>query len=86
MHRLLVNKYYVDEIYHYIFVRGGTSLSLALWRIFDVGFIDGIVNGIAQISKVWSEYLRKLQTGFVRQYALTILAGLVLIIAYLVYR
>jgi NADH-quinone oxidoreductase subunit L len=86
VYRTLANKYYVDEAYHWVFVRGGTALAMALWRGFDVRVIDGLVNGTAWFVAAWSSVLRRFQTGFVRQYALTMLAGLVVLVAYLVYR
>jgi len=43
-YELLLNKYWVDELYEYVFVRGGKALANALWR-FDDDVIDGAVNG-----------------------------------------
>ncbi len=82
----LLNKYYVDEFYHAIFVRGGGALATGLWRAFDVRVVDGAVNGAAWLVGAWSSIFRRVQTGYVRNYALTMLMGVVLVVAYLVYR
>ncbi|HSC77313.1 MAG TPA: NADH-quinone oxidoreductase subunit L, partial [Candidatus Acidoferrales bacterium] len=46
MYRVLVNKYYVDELYAALFVRPMNWISeRVLWQAFDVGVIDGLLNG-----------------------------------------
>ena len=62
-HRLLTNKYYVDELYDATFVRGSMSSARGLWR-FDGGVVDGAVNGTgwttrasATISDVLDKYV-----------------------------
>ena len=52
----------------------------------DLGIIDGIANGLAKLSKRSADALSKLQTGFVRNYALSVLFGVVVIIGYLIFR
>jgi NADH-quinone oxidoreductase subunit L len=52
----------------------------------DLGIIDGISIGLAKLSKRSSEALSKLQTGFVRNYALSVLFGVVVIIGYLIFK
>ena len=51
LHRLLLNKYYVDELYDVVIVRGVLALSRAL-SAFDRIVIDGIVNGVAQVTRL----------------------------------
>lgn len=65
---------------HAIFVRGGTALSETLFRIFDRSVIDGIVNRTAWCVDGLAESLRTLQTGYVRNYALVMLAGAVFVV------
>ena len=48
--------------------------------------IDGAVNGLATITSRSSEQWRKLQTGFVRNYAVGILGGAALVVLYVVLR
>jgi NADH-quinone oxidoreductase subunit L len=50
----------------------------------DTGIIDGFANGLGEGTQELAAALRKLQTGFVRNYALSVLIGVVVIIGYLV--
>jgi NADH-quinone oxidoreductase subunit L len=49
VYEVLVNKYWVDELYDYVFVRGGKALARWLWR-FDEQVIDGAVNGASHMT------------------------------------
>lgn len=109
------NKWWVDEIYQFLFVGPYVKLSQFLadvvdWRFlhdwfhdtllartyhrfaywlawkFDLGVIDGIANGLADVTKGAATRLRVLQTGYVRNYALAILAGGLLILSYFLLR
>jgi NADH-quinone oxidoreductase subunit L len=85
LYSLLWNKYWVDEIYHAVIVRPTYIMSLeALWKIFDVKIIDGIVNGSARSIAVWAESIRKIQTGIAQNYALLMMIGIVGIIAWMI--
>jgi len=86
LHRLVYNKYWMDEIYDVLFVNSIVNFSRFLWRVFDDVVIDGIVNGVARVTQWWGSALRSLQSGFVKDYALSILVGVVVIIGYLVLR
>lgn len=86
IHRLLLNKYYVDEIYGAILVRPVVYLSLFLWKIVDVVFIDGLINGLATAYSDVSQYCRGVQTGRVRSYATLFVIGVVVLVAYVVLR
>jgi NADH-quinone oxidoreductase subunit L len=86
LHKLLIEKYYVDEIYDALFVKPIYHLSLWLARVFDPGLIDGIVNGVATAVVGWARGLRRVQTGYVMNYALGILLGAVAVVAYLLAR
>ena len=81
-YQALVNKYWVDEIYHWVFVGPLIRLSVFLWRFFDDLIVDGIVNGVAALFRGGSEVLKRLQTGNVQNYALSILIGIVLMFGY----
>jgi NADH-quinone oxidoreductase subunit L len=52
----------------------------------ELGLLDGIVNGLAKLVQSSSRGLCKLQTGYVRQYALVILLGVAAILAWFVFR
>ena len=87
VHRLLLNKYYVDEIYDAAIVQPIKGLSeRGLWKVVDAGIIDGAVNGAGAVVSGWSAILRRLQTGSIRAYALSILVGAVVILGYYVWR
>ncbi len=74
------NKYYVDEIYDYLVVKPIIKISDSfLWKFFDVRIIDGSVNGIAAFFGEMSSFLRRTQTGMVRNYALIMVIGCVFI-------
>ncbi|HME97764.1 MAG TPA: NADH-quinone oxidoreductase subunit L [Methylomirabilota bacterium] len=86
VHRLLLNGYYVDQIYDAVIVKPIYHLSLWFARIFDPSVIDGIVNGVAAAMAGWARGLRRVQTGFVMNYAFGILLGAVAVVAYLLTR
>jgi NADH-quinone oxidoreductase subunit L len=74
-HRLLYNKYYVDEIYDAIIVQPIKYISTAvLWRG-DMAIVDGMVNGVGHVVRGGSMVLRRLQTGSVRAYAASLFFG-----------
>ncbi len=87
VYRLLLNKYYVDEIYDATVVEPIRIVSTeGLWRGIDVNVIDGAVNGTASIVDRSSSLLRRLQSGSVRAYAGSLLIGVVLILGYYLWR
>jgi NADH-quinone oxidoreductase subunit L len=87
IHRVLLNKYYVDEIYDAALVQPIKGVSTGvLWRGVDAGLIDGSVNGVGLVIRAWSAVLRRLQTGSVRAYAMSIFVGVVSILGYYLWR
>jgi NADH-quinone oxidoreductase subunit L len=85
--QLLLNKYYVDEIYDATIVQPIRIVSEeGLWKIVDVRVIDGAVNGVAETVGGGSELLRRLHTGSVRAYAASLLFGVVMILGYYLWR
>lgn len=86
LHALLLNKYYVDELYGFLFVRPLLRVAGFCARVFDLGFIDGIVNGLGQLVVGWARSMRRLQTGYVMNYALMTLLGAVVIVGFLLSR
>ena len=87
LHRVLMNKYYVDEVYDAAIVQPIRIVSEeALWKGLDVRVIDGAVNGVGETVGGASELLRRLQTGSVRAYAASLFLGVVLILGYYLWR
>ena len=84
LHRLVYNKYWIDELYDVLFVNSIVNFSRFLWRAFDDSVIDGIVNGVGSVVRGWGSALRWLQTGLVKDYALSILIGVLVLIGYFV--
>jgi NADH-quinone oxidoreductase subunit L len=52
----------------------------------DMGIINAIADGLANLTKQFSNSLRRLQNGFVRSYALSVLLGVVAILGYLLFK
>jgi len=87
LYRLLLNKYYVDEVYDAAVVKPIQVASQdALWRGLDVRVVDGAVNGTGALVAAGSNLLRRLQTGSVRAYAGSMFIGVVLILGYYLWR
>jgi NADH-quinone oxidoreductase subunit L len=87
IYRLLLNKYYVDELYGVIFVRPYRALARALWHVGDEDIIDGIPRGGALIARSSAGGLVRFQSGSLAQYAFVMLIGLVVLISvFLIFR
>ncbi|HEY3218787.1 MAG TPA: NADH-quinone oxidoreductase subunit L [Candidatus Limnocylindria bacterium] len=80
LYRLLVNKYYVDELYDHRILEAVRAFFGVLWA-FDVHVIDGIANGIGRLAAAGGGGARRLQTGVVGNYALTVVVGLLVVLA-----
>ncbi len=86
LYQLLLNKYYVDEIYHMLIAGPIVALSRDfLWKIADVVLIDGAVNGSARVVGATGSALRKIQSGVAQNYALVMMAGIVILVAMVVF-
>jgi NADH-quinone oxidoreductase subunit L len=79
VYRILVNKYYVDELYDHRFVEAARAIAGASWA-FDIHIIDGLANRLGWALAMGGQGLRRVQTGVVGNYALTIVAGLLLVL------
>ncbi len=78
IYTVLVNKYWVDELYQAVFARGGVALGRGLWRGGDAGLIDGVlVNGSAAVVTRTSATVRWLQSGYLYHYAFAMILGLI---------
>ena len=85
-YKVLLNKYYVDELYFKVIVNPLLKFATFLWQFFDVKVIDGTANGLAEIINFIGGALRKIQTGYVRNYALGMVLGVILVLAYFILR
>jgi NADH-quinone oxidoreductase subunit L len=86
-YRLLLNKYYVDELYDVAIVQPVKIVSEdGLWRGMDARVVDGAVNGAGHVVGGMSAVLRLFQSGSVKTYAASTFLGVVLILAYYIWR
>src|SRR5688500_1746367 len=86
MPRILENKYYVDEVYDAAIskpIKIGSREGL--WKIFDIGVIDGFLHGLGQVVTEAGKFIRHLHGGSVRGYAAIILLGALAIIGVFAY-
>ena len=87
LYQFLLNKWYFDELYDFIFVRPAKMIGNFFWKIFDGYIIDGFgPDGIAKTVLILSNRAKKIQTGYIYHYAFAILIGVSLFITYFIYR
>ena len=78
VYNLLAHKYWIDELYQAVFVRGGIALGRGLWKGGDVDLIDGlVVNGSAAVVERTAATVRWLQSGYLYHYAFAMILGLI---------
>ena len=83
---VLANHYYVDDMSSAVFTRGGGALSKVLATVVDLQVVDGTVRAVAGIARGAGTVVRRAQTGYVRNYALGIAFGSVLILGFMLAR
>jgi NADH-quinone oxidoreductase subunit L len=84
--KVLENKYYLDEIYDKAVVEPIQKISdKFLWNVFDVKIIDGLINGLSNyVTKLSSDW-KRFQSGIIQDYATITVAGIVLIIIFIIF-
>lgn len=85
IHKILQNKWYIDEIYDAVIVRPLIGLSKSLWHGIDDAVIDRFILGVGRFSEYTGQTIRVLQNGLVQFYTAMILMGLVLMLGYMIY-
>jgi len=85
IHKLMFNKYYVDEIYNAVFVNPMIKGSEIIYDSFDLKVIDGAVNGAAKVTGFAGKILSYFQSGLIKEYALIFLLGVIVFLAYLLF-
>ncbi len=84
-YRLVLNKYYVDELYGAVFVRplieGSSKL---LWRGIDAAAIDGTINAGSEGAQEVSRAVRQMQSGNIRSYAGWVALGALAVLIYMI--
>ncbi len=82
----LLNKWYFDELYDFLFVRPAKRLGRGLWKIGDGAIIDGLgPDGISSLTRRLAQRAGQLQSGYVYHYAFAMLIGVVLLISWYLY-
>ncbi len=87
LYLLLLNKYYIDELYELLLIKPYKYVANLLWQIGDVMIIDGLgPNGAAKISEKLSGVISRGQSGYLYNYALVMVIGLVGLITWYIVR
>ncbi|MGB4361276.1 MAG: NADH-quinone oxidoreductase subunit L [Rhodoferax sp.] len=86
IYTLLENKYYMDWFNENVLAPAARGLGTALWKVGDQALIDGaVVNGSWRIVGWVSGVVRKIQTGYLYDYALTMVLGIFVLMTYFVW-
>jgi len=87
IYKFLLNKWYFDELYDWLFVRPAKRIGNWLWRIFDIRIIDGFgPNGAAFLTRFASIRFGIFQSGYVYHYAFVMIVGLIGFLGWFLYR
>jgi NADH-quinone oxidoreductase subunit L len=85
IYNLLLNKYFVDEVYEASIVnpivKGSENI---LWKFTDNILIDGLVNAVAKLIGMISDNIKKIQTGVAQAYALVMVLGILIAIFWII--
>ena len=85
IYKFLINKWYFDEFYDYIFVKPIKKIGIFFWKKIDVNTIDRFgPDGISSLIKFFSNKVVKFQSGFIYQYAFIMLLGFSALLTYLI--
>ncbi|ETX14536.1 NADH:ubiquinone oxidoreductase subunit L [Roseivivax halodurans JCM 10272] len=77
LYLFLLNKWYFDEIYDFLFVRPIRHLGRTLWKRGDTGVIDGGINGFAMgIVPFFTRLAGRAQSGYIFTYAFAMVIGI----------
>ena len=83
LHKLLMNKYYLDEFNNAVFANGARKLGGVLFKAGDQKLIDGIIiNGTSSLIASVAGIVRKLQTGYLYHYSFAMIIGLITLVGW----
>ncbi|MEQ1789275.1 MAG: NADH-quinone oxidoreductase subunit L [Rickettsiales bacterium] len=87
IYRFLLNKWYFDELYDFLFVNPAKRFGKYLWKFWDEKIIDGLgPNGAALMTHLFASRTSRLQTGYVYHYAFAMLLGFLAITTFVVFK
>ena len=85
LHKFLINKWYFDELYNFIFVNPIKNAGTFLWKKFDILIIDRFgPDGLSRLIKFFSDKAVIFQSGYLYHYAFVMLVGFSIILTYLI--
>ena len=85
LYNFLINKWYFDELYEYLFVRTFKRIGIFFWKNIDLKTIDRFgPDGISNLIKKLSIRAVKFQSGYIYQYAFIMLLGFSALLTYLI--
>jgi len=83
LYLFLLNKWYFDELYDFLFVRGANYLGRGFWKSGDGAVIDGVgPDGLAAATLNIARRAAKLQSGYLYHYAFAMLIGVAALITW----
>lgn len=84
LYLFLLNKWYFDEIYDFIFVRPAFWIGKNLWKRGDEGTIDGGINGVAMgIIPFFTRLAGRAQSGYIFTYAFAMVIGIAVFVTWM---
>ena len=84
LYLFLLNKWYFDELYEWVFVRPAKWLASFLWKKGDGAVIDGSINGVAMgIVPMLTRLAGRAQSGYVFHYAFAMVIGIVVLVTWM---
>ncbi|MDO5622533.1 MAG: NADH-quinone oxidoreductase subunit L [Paracoccus sp. (in: a-proteobacteria)] len=87
LYQFLLNKWYFDELYDWIFVRPSLWLGRMLWKVGDMKIIDGAINGLALgLIPRLTRFAGRVQSGYVFHYAFAMVIGIVGLLLWMMVR
>ena len=85
LYNFLLNKWYFDELYNFLFVKSFKKIGIFFWKNVDIKIIDKFgPDGISNLIKIFSNKAVKFQSGYVYQYAFIMLLGFSALLTYLI--
>ncbi|KAA8608323.1 NADH dehydrogenase [Salipiger aestuarii] len=84
LYLFLLNKWYFDEAYDFLFVRSAKGLGRLLWKRGDGDIIDGSINGIAMgVIPFFTKLAGRAQSGYIFTYAFAMVAGIAILVTWM---
>ncbi len=83
LYNLLLNKWYFDEAYEFLFIKPAQAIGRFLWKKGDGAVIDGGINGLAMgIIPFFTRLAGRAQSGYIFHYAFAMVLGIVALITF----